>query len=224
MTTKTPTIPPQPSALTNLIASSTTPEPSHPLTASTLQILHNLQHQHLWTSLQTHEIELPAPSQQSQDTPSSSDPSSTASTTTTQYLISGIPPHHVYIHPDEQLYMLQRGLRETDIELERLFVLPAVQGQSWSLARLAAVFDSLPGGGERPAAAGTDTALDEGEGSEGDKAAKLAEYYEYREKASLTKEWGGKRILLAMADRMMGGDGTVVYYVVQEGAVKPRQN
>ncbi|PLB41973.1 uncharacterized protein BDW47DRAFT_43369 [Aspergillus candidus] len=229
MTTKTPTKPPQPSALTNLIASSstTTPEPSNSLTASTLQILHNLQHQHLWTSLQTHEIELPAPSKDTSSSsadpssPSASFPTTTTTTTTTQYLISGIPPHHVYIHPDEQLYMLQRGLRETDIELERLFVLPAVQGQSWSLARLAAVFDSLPGGGERPAAS---TALDEGEGSEGDKAANLAEYYEYREKASLTKEWGGKRILLAMADRMMGGDGTVVYYVVQEGAVKPRQN
>ncbi|PLN84421.1 hypothetical protein BDW42DRAFT_39885 [Aspergillus taichungensis] len=229
MTTKTPTKPPQPSALTNLIAASpSTSAPSDPLAASTLQILHNLQHQHLWTSLQTHEIELPVPKK---DTPSSSasPPASspattttTTTTTTTQYLISGIPPHHVYIHPDEQLYMLQRGLRETDIELERLFVLPAVQGQSWSLARLAAVFDSLPGGEGRPAAsaaAGTDI-----EGSEGDKAAKLAEYYEYREKASLTKEWGGKRILLAMVDRMMGGDGTVVYYIVQEGAVKPRQN
>ena len=219
-TIKTPTKPSQPSALTNLIAAST-PAPSNPLTANTLQILHNLQHQHLWTSLQTHEIELPA---SSQDTPSSSaSPSASSPTTTTQYLISGLPPHHVYIHPDEQLYMLQRGLRETDIELERLFVLPAVQGQSWSLARLAAVFDTLPGGEGRPAAAATAGGTDI-EGSEGDKAAKLAEYYEYREKASLTKEWGGKRILLAMLDRMMGGDGTVVYYIVQEGAVKPRQN
>ena len=34
-----------------------------------------------------------------------------------------------------------------------------------------------------------------------------------------------KRVLLAMkAHDGMGGDGTVVYYIVQEGEVKPRQN
>ncbi len=34
-----------------------------------------------------------------------------------------------------------------------------------------------------------------------------------------------KRVLLAMkAHEGKGGDGTVVYYIVQEGEVKPRQN
>lgn len=34
-----------------------------------------------------------------------------------------------------------------------------------------------------------------------------------------------KRVLLAMkAHDGLGGDGTVVYYIVQEGEVKPRQN
>ncbi len=34
-----------------------------------------------------------------------------------------------------------------------------------------------------------------------------------------------KRLLLAMRAREgQGGDGTVVYYIVQEGEVKPRQN
>ena len=34
-----------------------------------------------------------------------------------------------------------------------------------------------------------------------------------------------KRVLLAMlAHNGMGGDGTVTYYIMQEGDVKPRQN
>ena len=34
-----------------------------------------------------------------------------------------------------------------------------------------------------------------------------------------------KRVLLAMMSQNgMGGDGTIVYYIMQEGAVKPRQN
>lgn len=113
--------------------------------------------------------------------------------------------------------MLERGLREDDVELERMFVLPTVQGESWTLRKLAGVFDSLPEG------SGEGEVL-EGGGAGGEKAEKLREYYEYREKARATKEWGGKRLLLAMVDRRMGGDGTVVYYVVQDGAVKPRQN
>ncbi|KAA8644672.1 hypothetical protein EYZ11_001896 [Aspergillus tanneri] len=185
-----------PSALSTLITTSESPSP---LSASSLQILHNLQHQHLWQSLKVHPIPIP------------DDPSATLS------LLSGIPPHRIYTHPDEQLYMLQRGLREEDVELERLFVLPTVQGQSWSLRKLAAVFDSLPEGTR----AEEEEALEE---TRNDKTAQLSEYYEYRKKARQTKEWGGKRLLLAMVDRGMGGDGTVVYYVIQEGAVKPRQN
>ncbi|KAH8422691.1 uncharacterized protein LDX57_000445 [Aspergillus melleus] len=203
---------PKPSALTSLIAASASP---NPLSASTIQILHNLQHQHLWTSLKVHDIPIPA---------------STQDASSTLFLISGIPPHRVYTHPDEQLYMLQKGLREDDVELERMFVLPTVHGQSWSLRKLAAVFDSLPDSdtAQEEAAAAAAALGDDSEeraGSQnGDKAAQLAEYYDYRQKARQTGEWGTKRLLLAMVDKSMGGDGTVVYYVVQEGAVKPRQN
>lgn len=90
---------------------------------------------------------------------------------------------------------------------------------------MAAVFDSLPQVNE-----GLASLAPEG-GSKGEelqsrdeKEAKIAEYLEYRNSARMTNEWGGKRLLLSMVDRNMGGDGTVVYYVVQEGAVKPRQN
>ncbi|KAL5337668.1 tRNA-splicing endonuclease subunit Sen15 [Aspergillus crustosus] len=201
----TPKLPP-PSALTTLISSTTTTTtPAH--SATTHQILHNLQYQHLWTSLEIHDLPTSFPAS----------------------LISGIPPHRVYTHPDEQLYMVERGLREEDIELERVFVLPTVQGQSWSLGKMAAVFDALPEPTDEDEEEGgvDDENEDETEAQEqtdAEKAAKLAEYYDYRAKARRTEEWGGKRLLLAMIDKGMGGEGTVVYYVVQEGTVKPRQN
>ncbi|PYH43259.1 uncharacterized protein BP01DRAFT_106534 [Aspergillus saccharolyticus JOP 1030-1] len=232
-----------PSALTTLISSftretspSSNPSPTHKptqhqtlsanpqTTALTLQVLHNLQHQQLWTSLQIHELH--------------SGPSAAAADTTDQtqktHLISGIPPHRLYTHPDEQFYLLERGLREEDLELERMFVLPTVQGQTWSLRRLAGVFDALPEGQDTEGLEGEEGEERAGNvgmenensnsGSGSSKADNLKEYYEYRKQARMTKEWGGKRMLLAMVDRQMGGDSTVVYYVVQDGAVKPRQN
>lgn len=71
--------------------------------------------------------------------------------------------------------------------------------------------------------------VEDGEGPaapelDAEKAQKLDEYYKKREATLTTKEWGAQRLLLAMVDKGMGGDGTVVYYVVQEGEVKPRQN
>ncbi|PYH79974.1 hypothetical protein BO82DRAFT_122652 [Aspergillus uvarum CBS 121591] len=229
-----------PSALTTLITSFTSPTPSpsssNPTTttttppspnlnlnpktsALTLQVLHNLQHQHLWTSLQIHELPSTFPAAAAS---TESDPPNHIN------LISGIPPHRLYTHPDEQFYLLERGLREEDLELERMFVLPTVQGHTWSLRRLAGVFDALPALEDSGDVGEEDD--DEGEGEDGDrtnsssKADKLKEYYAYRKQARVTREWGGKRMLLAMVDRQMGGDSTVVYYVVQDGAVKPRQN
>jgi tRNA-splicing endonuclease subunit Sen15, fungi type len=192
---------PQPSSLTKLIDSASAS--GNPLAATTIQILHNLQYQHLWTSLQTHEV--PAPSSSQNDN--------------LPTLISGIPPNRVYTHPDEQLYMLEKGLRDEDLKPERVFVIPTAQGQPGSLRRMAAVFDALS---EIEVAADQTDSSDEDMDS--DKAKKLEEYYERREQASITKEWGAKRALLAMVDKGMGGEGTVVYYIVQEGEVKPRQN
>ncbi|KAI9375732.1 tRNA-splicing endonuclease subunit Sen15 [Aspergillus egyptiacus] len=197
-----PILTPKPSALTTLVSSAPTTT-DNPLSHTTYQVLHNLQHQHLWTSLKTHDL-------------STSFPIS---------LISGIPPNRVYTHPDEQLYMVERGLREEDLELDRMFVLPTVQGQSWSLEKMTAVFDALPDpSAEEAEGQSLGTVEDAQSATNTNKAAKLAEYYEYRVKARGTGEWGGKRLLLAMIDKGMGGEGTVVYYVVQEGAVKPRQN
>lgn len=125
--------------------------------------------------------------------------------------------------------MLERGLRDDDIDAERTFVIPTVQGQSWSLRRMAAVFDSLPKINEELGSLAVaenreDAVADNDNDIDDEKEAKIRGYLEYRRKARETGQWGGKRLLLGMVDRGMGGEGTVVYYVVQEGAVKPRQN
>jgi tRNA-splicing endonuclease subunit Sen15 len=104
--------------------------------------------------------------------------------------------------------MLENGIHETDVPVEREWVLPVAQGQKWSLRRLAGGFDALPERGD-----------DIGVEDEG-KSQKLTEFLEMKKQG----KWGGKRLLLAMVNRGMGGDGTVVYYIVMEGSVKPRQN
>ena len=57
-----------------------------------------------------------------------------------------------------------------------------------------------------------------------EKEEKLAKYFQKKQEADKENKWGGKRLLLAVVDRLVGGDGTIVYYVVQDGHVKPRQN
>lgn len=126
--------------------------------------------------------------------------------------------------------MVERGLREDDVELDRMFVIPTVQGQSWSLEKMVAVFNALPDPSDDEVDEEAKTEAEEqssdavADGADAGKAAQLAEYYEYRAKARRTGEWGSKRLLLAVIDKGMGGEGTVVYYIIQEGAVKPRQN
>jgi hypothetical protein len=116
--------------------------------------------------------------------------------------------------------MLENGIKEDDLRPERMFVIPTAHGQAWSLAAMAAVFDELPG-----VARGLVEYGDlKGGGNDDEMGKKLARYYEKREAVRESKEWGSERLLLAMVDRGMGGDGTVAYYVVQEGEVKPRQN
>ncbi|KAJ5157244.1 uncharacterized protein N7482_008344 [Penicillium canariense] len=204
------------SALTKLIDSSSAS--GRPLAATTIQILHNLQHQHLWTSLQIHDISTPS----NATGMGNIEGSISTAFDTPPTLISGIPPHRVYTHPDEQLFMLEKGIQEDDLQPERLFVIPTAQGQPWSLRRMAAVFDALPSleSSQREPVISTEAT----DTVDSEKAKKLDEYYERKGHARVTKEWGTKRVLLAMVNKGMGGEGTVVYYIVQEGEVKPRQN
>ncbi|KAJ5499925.1 tRNA-splicing endonuclease subunit Sen15 [Penicillium expansum] len=177
-----------------------------PHLATSAQVQHNLEHQHLWTSIMGYVI----PGQPDDPNTLNKDPQQPPKEPIP--LLSAYPPHRVYTHPDEQLYMLENGIREDDLKPERMFVVPTTQGQPWTLRHIATVFNQLP-----EHAVGV-------EGQDAEKAEKLAQYYDKKEKARLTKEWGAQRFLLAMVDKGMGGDGTVAYYVVHEGEVKPRQN
>jgi len=106
---------PSRSALSSLISSDSPTTQQSPTAGLTAQILHNLQHQHLWTSLRVY------------------DPL-TLSPTQCIPLISGFPPQAIYTHPDEQAYMLEHGIRGEDVPVESVWVLPTTQGQLWSLA------------------------------------------------------------------------------------------
>lgn len=122
-------------------------------------------------------------------------------------VISGLPPKRAYIHPDEQIELVKAehasGGAATAIAQvlpEREWVLPSHWEEKWTLARFAAVFDALdnvPPGGE-----------DE----------------EEEKDVVVGWQWRGKnrqkRVLLST----LHDDSTVIYYIMHDGIVKPRQN
>ncbi len=77
-------------------------------------------------------------------------------------------------------------------------MLPVSLGEKWTLKKFCTVFDALP----------------------------LREALEAEDDAGIDLTWkDAKRVLMAMlSTNGMGGDGTIVYYIMQEGEVKPRQN
>ncbi|MCJ1387682.1 hypothetical protein MMC18_000525 [Xylographa bjoerkii] len=181
-----------------------------------LQVLHNLQHQHDWTNLHihTHSTLLKPPA-----THSSSPP--TRFRLLPRPLVSGLPPNRIYVHPDEQVEMLQAGLQERDVAVEREWVLPTHLREKWSLRKFADVFDAV---GEVPPEGD-----ENGEVSEASSVAMATDRTAIRENSTAPKadptrkgnrRRGGKRVLLAT----VSDDSTVVYYIVHEGLVKPRQN
>ncbi len=117
-------------------------------------------------------------------------------------ILSGTPPQRIYIHPDEQAEMLKHGLTETDLEPVREWVLPTHLKEKWSLRKFAEVFDSIgatpPEESEQHESSGVDDAS--------------------RNKHKARKR--EKRLLLATVN----GDSTIVYYIIHDGIVKPRQN
>jgi tRNA-splicing endonuclease subunit Sen15 len=180
---------PQPSPLEEALEASKTalqisPHPAylHHL-AST--IIHNLQYQHEWNSLEIHthspmtKKPLPRP------------------------IISGLPPKRAYIHPDEQIATL-KAEHESGEKIQQFpeleWVLPTQIQENWSLAKFSAVFDAL------------DVVP----------PSKTEEVKE--DDSSVGHQWRGKnrqkRLLLAT----LNDDSTVVYYIVHDGIVKPRQN
>jgi len=124
-------------------------------------------------------------------------------------LVSGLPPHRLYIHPDEQIELLKAADRErktreegdaapleVKAEPELEWILPTRLSEKWTLRRVADVFDAITPVPPRDDA--TDATKDD-----------------------LPNPWRTtKRVVLATVDT----DSTVVYYIVQDGVVKPRQN
>lgn len=173
--------------------------------------------------------------------PTRSGSAATATTTTPNHesssdvirLISGLPPRHSYIHPDLQLHLLKHSIPETSLPVQREFVLPLSTAEKWTLSRFCAVFDALSererivvGAGAGAGAGVTitpSTAATAGGGTRANGSANRPATvtrprapYEHKDQ---------KRVLLGMRAREGGGgDGTVVYYIMQEGEVKPRQN
>lgn len=187
--------PPPASALQKLLdanpapANSTHPTDKHNLA---LKIAHNLRFQHLWTDVRLH-ID-----------------SALANHSLPRPLVSGIPPQRLYVHPDEQIELLQQqkdqgktGLPQ--LQPEREWVLPSHLREKWSLKRFGEAFDGID-------AVPTPTSGRE-----------LFAAEQTEDLGGPPSKWRTtlpKRLLLGTLD----DDSTVVYYIVHDGIVKPRQN
>ena len=193
------------SAVASLIeAHSPHPAQSPHLHALALEVLHNLCHQHYWTSLRLHTHSpithkpLPRP------------------------LISGLPPQRIYVHPDDQIEELKEGLKEGDVGVEKEWVLPTRLREKWSLRRFGDVFDGIK---EEPWEKGEGVEVIDEKNYEGPNRAQAEneerdQSGERGKKVKTGKRRGGKRMLLAT----VGDDSTIVYYIMHDGIVKPRQN
>lgn len=118
-------------------------------------------------------------------------------------LISGLPPKRAYVHPDEQAEIVKVE-HETHTKIpmnpEMEWVLPTFLGESWSLRKFADTFDSI-------------TTVPPAE-LDGPKDDPSVAGFQFRGSNRI------KRLLLAT----LHDDSTVVYYLVHDGMVKPRQN
>ncbi len=122
-----------------------------------------------------------------------------------QPLVSGRSPQRLYVHPDEQVELLKEAdsrkkagestTLDVRAEPEPEWILPTRLNEKWTLRRLAAIFDAIDIVPPAPASA---TGPDE----------------------SVNPWRTTKRVLLGTVD----SDSTVVYYIIHDGVVKPRQN
>lgn len=157
-----------------------------------LQIAHNLRYQHSWSGVRVHTVTssdkghpLPGP------------------------MLSGVPPNRLYVHPDEQIELLQIQKDEGKtgmpyLEPHREWVLPSHLRERWTLRRFGEAFDAIE---KSPSQAAGELLFDPQQPDGGEASSKW-------------RETLPKRLLLATLD----DDSTVVYYIVHDGIVKPRQN
>ena len=102
--------------------------------------------------------------------------------------------------------MIKNNIDEKGMPLEREWVLPTHLKEKWSLRKFAEAFDAIS---EIPPDGDEDIGLDGHR--RGSTKTPIAQ---------ANKRRGGKRVLLAT----VGEDSSIVYYIVHEGIVKPRQN
>ncbi|KAI9824134.1 MAG: hypothetical protein M1826_007448 [Phylliscum demangeonii] len=124
-------------------------------------------------------------------------------------LVQGRPPQRIYIHPDEQIEQLRAATEaahpaSVPAPPAPMWVLPSHVREKWSLRRFADVFDALAMGETKP------------EDDEADAAPEVTA----GAKTRATEERKVKHLLLATVN----DDSTIVYYIVHDGIVKPRQN
>lgn len=119
-------------------------------------------------------------------------------------LISGLPPRRMYVHPDEQIATIKAEKTLGDRipqDPEYEWVLPVHLSEKLSLNTFAAVFDSMDA--LPPAAKAQETLAED-----------CPEWRKWRGSKR------GKRVLMAVVH----DDSTIVYYMMHDGIVKPRQN
>lgn len=202
--------------------SSTHPPAIHHLS---LHIAHNLRFQHNWTDVRVHYNVKGGAARTAQALP--------------RPLISGVPPSRLYVHPDEQMEILEQQRSEgkagwpSEHQREREWVLPSQLHETWTLRRFAEVFDVLPavppetdsgpsfGEAEMLTPAGslsrTASSTPMGAPSDGRSESRAGSS---RASPNPWRRKLPKRMLLATLD----DDSTVVFYIVHDGLVKPRQN
>lgn len=198
---------PPPSAIQLLIESH--PGPANQKYDKHLQQLalltaHNLHYQHNWTEVKIHYRS-----------------SANETRTLPRPVVSGLPPTRLYIHPDEQIELLQKQKDEgktgmPDLELEREWVLPSHLREPWTLRRFGEMFDSLsivPSDEE-----GEVLFEEDSNPRTANSESRPSQNGESTSNSWRTKQ--PKRLLLATVD----DDSTIVYYIIHDGIVKPRQN
>ncbi|GAB7353026.1 hypothetical protein MBLNU459_g3582t1 [Dothideomycetes sp. NU459] len=221
---------PQVSALQALFEQERTSQSPHQAHLRQLaqQVAHNLEFQHLWSDIQIHNYSPSGSPSGDHDAPSPQDNLAREPKLFPRPLISGLPPQRLYIHPDEQIALLQAqkavgGTGMGEVLPEREWVCPSHLREKWSLRRFGEVFDHIT---LYP------PELDEDEKDPSrprgrhigvnDKHHHVTTGGEHSDstQSDFNKWRTTKRILLATLD----DDSTVVYYIVHDGIVKPRQN
>lgn len=228
-----PVLPPS-SALQNHIEDNVDPSSPHPahLQHLALQIQHNLQYQHNWTDVRIHDYSILE--QNGSDTSNSSANGKRKRSVLPRPLISGLPRQRLYVHPDEQIALLQAAKKKSSksqastegqsedastggdsvlsglttlskLPPEREWILPSHLKEKWTLRQFGEVFDQI-------------SLMPPGD-KDSDEITRNADVNGGDEKSA--NPWRTKkRVVLATVD----DDSTVMYYIVHEGIVKPRQN